>query len=363
MTELFGKTFTKSQILERVGDVSQLCEAKLVHLTGGNREGVEAVFLKTGTGLNFSVIPGRGMDIGMADYKGCALSWQSSTGEVHPSFFEPEDSGMDRNYHGGLMHISGMTYSGLPCTDNGKKLGLHGRASNIPAQNVYIDGQWVGDEYEIWAQGKVRETSALGENVLLTRRVTARMGESKIFIEDRIENLDHSPVEHMLLYHTNFGWPLLDETSELLAPTIKIEPMIPEMAADIPDHARFQPPQAGYGGVLFYHELAADKNGDTQFALVNRALNGIGLGIYFKFSKKMLPNLVEWKMMAKGHYVLECGPANCRVDGRNIERQRGTLQFLQPFETRIYKLEIGILDGRNEIDAFVEEIRALKGQS
>jgi hypothetical protein len=360
MAKLFGKALSKSQILERVGDVSQLCEAKLTRLAGGNHQGVEVVFFRTGSGLNFSVIPGRGMDIGMADFKGAALSWNSSTGEVHPAFFEPQDSGMDRNYHGGLMHISGMTYSGLPCTDNGKNLGLHGRASNIPAQNVFVDGQWNGDDYEVWVQGKVRETSALGENVLLTRRVSARLGESKIFIQDRIENLAHSPVEHMLLYHTNFGWPLLSETTELVAPTIKIEPMIPEMAPEMADHARFQPPTAGYGGCLFYHELAADENSDTCYALINRNLPDSGLGIYFKYSKKMLPNLVEWKMMGKGHYVLECGPANCRVDGRNVERQRGTLQFLQPFEVRVYNLEIGILDGKQEIDTCIEAIHQLK---
>ena len=360
MAKLYNKVFSKNEILEKVGDISQICEAKFVRLAGGNREGVEAVSVKTGSGLNFYVLPGRGMDIGMADYKGYALSWRSSTGEVNPAFFEPEDSGMDRNYHGGLMHISGITYSGLPCMDNGKNLCLHGRVSNIPAQNVYVDGQWDGDDYSVWAYGKVRETSGLGENVQLTRRVVAKMGENKIFIEDNIENLAHSPVEHMILYHTNFGWPLLDENSELIAPTLKIEPMAAEMAKDVPDHNRFQAPTADYCGVLFYHDLAANKEGYTKYALINRKLNGSGLGIYLKYSKKMLPNLVEWKMMGKGHYVLECGPANCRVDGRNVERARGALQFLQPFESRVYTLEIGILDGEKEISECVDEIRVLE---
>ena len=360
MANLFGKVLTKNEILEKVGDISQICEAKSVSLRGGNREGTEAVSVKTGSGLNFYILPGRGMDIGVADYKGFSLSWRSSTGEVHPAFFEPEDSGMDRNYHGGLMHISGLTYSGLPCTDNGKKLGLHGRASNIPAQNVYIDGQWNGDDYSLWIQGKVRETSALGENVLLTRRVTAKLGESKIIVEDQIENLAYSPIEHMVLYHTNFGWPLLDEDSELIVPTKSIEPMTPEMAKDLPDYDRFQPPTSGYPGALFYHDLAANSEGYTKYALINRKLNGHGLGIYLKYSKNMLPNLVEWKMMGKGHYVLECGPANCKVGGRDKERENGTLKFLDPFETRFYEIEIGVLDGENEILNCIEEIRSYK---
>ena len=36
-------------------------------------------------------------------------------------------------------------------------LGLHGRFSHTPAKNLYVDGQWEGDEYVFWAQGKMRE--------------------------------------------------------------------------------------------------------------------------------------------------------------------------------------------------------------
>lgn len=360
MAHLFNRTFTKHEILAHVGDISQICEAKPVILADGNQAGVSAVFFKTGSGLNFSVLPGRGLDIGMVDFKGMALSWRSSTGEVHPAFFEPEGAGMDRNYHGGLMHISGMTYSGLPCTDNGKQLGLHGRASNLAAQHVWVDGAWQDDEYTVWVQGKLRETSALGENVLLTRRVSAQLGGKTILVEDRIENLAHSPVEHMLLYHTNFGWPLLDAASELVIPTVKIEPMTPEMAGDLPEHHRFQPPTPGYGGVLFYHQLAADADGNTRFLLVNRNLGNDGLAVSIQYSARMLPNLVEWKLMGQGHYVLECGPANCRVDGRDVERQRGTLQFLQPFEARQYRLEISVLEGASEIEPAVQQVRLLQ---
>lgn len=359
MTTLFGKKYSKTEILQRVGDVSQLCEAKWTRLAGGNREGVEAVFIRTGSGLNFTVLPGRGMDIGMLDFKGVPLTWRSSTGEVSPAYFEPQGSGMDRNYHGGLMHISGLTYAGLPSHDKGQDLGLHGRASNIPAQNVWVDGDWEGDEYKVWVVGKVRETSALGENVQLTRKIWAYLGGSKIFIEDRVENLNHTPVEHMILYHTNFGWPLLDAASELILPTKEITPMTPEMAAGIADYNHFQPPTLGHAGILLYHDLEADKDGKTGFALVNRFIDS-GLGIHIQYSKSALPNLVQWKMMAQGHYVLECGPANCRVDGRHIERERGTLKFLQPFEKRTYHLEIEILEGEKNIESCEQEIKRLK---
>ena len=46
-------------------------------------------------------------------------------------------------------------------------------------------------------------------------------------------------------------------------------------------------------------------------------------------------------MMAEGLYVLGVEPANCHVEGRVKERERGTLQVLAPGENRIYHMEIG----------------------
>ena len=36
----------------------------------------------------------------------------------------------------------------------------------------------------MWVQGRTRETVVFGENVRLTRRVWARLGESRLFIDD-----------------------------------------------------------------------------------------------------------------------------------------------------------------------------------
>jgi len=53
-------------------------------------------------------------------------------------------------------------------------------------------------------------------------------------------------------------------------------------------------------------------------------------------------------MANQGTYVVGLEPANCWVEGRAKERERG-LQFLKPGETREYHLEIGVLSSREEI--------------
>ena len=112
-----------------------------------------------------------------------------------------------------------MTYAGHPCTDEGEELGLHGRINNIPAKNVYSDGEWDKDEYTLFAQGKVRETKVFGEDLCLTRKITAKLGETTLHIKDIVENLGTTKTPHMILYHINGGFPVIDKDSILISPT------------------------------------------------------------------------------------------------------------------------------------------------
>lgn len=59
---------------------------------------------------------------------------------------------------------------------------------------------------------------------------------------------------------------------------------------------------------------------------------------------KFIQRFVEWKMMGVRDYVLglECG--NCYPDGRDVMRERGMLKFLDPGETKTYRVEIRMLD-------------------
>ncbi len=359
MAKLFGREYSRMQLLERVGDISQLCHADRCRLSGGKREGVESVFFNNSSGLNFSVIPGRGMDFGPFIYKGISLSWRSATGEVSPAFFEPHGAGMDRNYHGGLMHISGMSYAGLPCEDEGECLGLHGRISNIPADNVYTEGFWTGDDYEIRLKGKVREATATGKRLELTRTVSVRLGEPAVCLEDVVENIGPEPAEHMLLYHTNFGFPLLDEGTEFIIPSKRVIPFDDFSAGKAGSCFNFQGPDAGITGELFYHELYDDGDGNTGYAVINRSINdGKGLCLSIEFNRNVLNRFVEWKFNRKGYYTAELGPSNCRVAGRAKERAEGTLRFLEPGEKVNYKLKIRVSEGTG-IAPVEEQIRDL----
>ena len=346
MVELFGRRWTRAELLEHVGDVSQLGGARLVTLAEGPEAGVAVAELRTGSGFAFSVLPGRGMDIGFAEYRGMPLCWRSSTGEVTAAFYEPEGEGWLRGFSGGLMATCGLTTAGWPSTDAGQVLPLHGRASYLPARNVHVDSDWQGDDFVMWAQGRTRETVVFGENVRLTRRVWARLGESRLFIDDVVENLGHTTVPHMIAFHINVGFPVLDEGSELISSALDIQPMTEEFASALPGGAVYGPPVANAQAAVLVHRLRPDAHGWAHTALVNRRR---GLGLYVRQRPEQLPWLWQWKFPGQGTYVAGVEPANCFGRGRVDDRARGTLQFLEPGAQQTYNLEIGVLESAEAI--------------
>jgi hypothetical protein len=361
MAKLYGQEYSRKELMSRIGDISQIAGAKNYVLNDGNEKGVHTVDIKTGSGFSFTVTPDRGMDVTYAEYKGQPLCWRSPAGDVNPAFFEPEGLGWLRGFFGGLIATCGMTYAGLPCVDEGKELGLHGRISNTPAKNVYADGEWQGDDYVMWVQGKVREAVLFGENIALTRKIWAKLGESKFHLHDVVENLGFDPVPHMYLYHINGGFPAVDKDSLLISTSKGMVTRDDEAKIDAEHHYKFQAPTPGFKERVYYHEMMTDKDGYAYSALINKAFNnGQGFGFYVKYLKSQLPRFIEWKMNGEGAYVVGMEPANCLVEGRDKERENGTLQFLQPSEKREYDLEIGVLSCIDEIKAFEELIGNVK---
>lgn len=356
MAMLFGKKYTKDELLQRVGSMSQLAGVRKMTLSDGNEKGVETYIFKTGSGFNFTVLADRGLDISAADWNGRSLAWHSSTGDVAPQFFEPEGLRWLRSFYGGLVCTCGMTTAGAPSVDEGEELGLHGRYSHTPAREVCYGANWVDDDYEIWVEGKIRQTRVFGENLLLTRRVSSKLGDDRLFIQDTVENQAYKTSPFMLLYHINGGFPAVDTDSVLLSPTVGTTPRDADAEIEKELYYKFPAPTPGFKERVYYHDVASDPEGVVYTALANKKM---GFGFYVKYNKNELPVFTEWKMNNQGTYVVGMEPANCHVEGRAKERQRGTLQFIEPGEIRQINLEIGVLTSNDAIASLEDTIKEI----
>ena len=342
MATMFGREWSQADLLARVGDLSQVGGVKLCQWDDGVERGLRVAEVRTGSGLEFTVLLDRGLDLGPASYRGIPLAWLSPAGFAHPAFYEPEGAGWLRTFGGGLMTGCGLTSLGAPCEDEGEALGVHGRLSHLPARHVQADEVWTGDAASVYrgafrVTGDLRQARIFGENLRLTRRITAWLGESRIAIHDTVENLADTRSPLMILYHINLGFPLLDEDATLVAPPHPVKPRDADAEPGIADWMHFQDPTPGYREQVFNHDLASDAGGWAAMKLVNPRL---GIAVSVRHRKRTLPNLVQWKMMGQGAYVLGLEPSNCDTLGRANERARGTLQFIEPGERREFEVEI-----------------------
>jgi hypothetical protein len=350
MASLFGKDYSRRELLRRIGNVDQVCGVRRVILDDGPAKGVTALEFRTGSGLEFTVLADRGMDISAASYCGRSLCWRSPTGDKSPAFYDPEGLEWLRTFFGGLVATCGLTYAGAPTIDVEDDLGLHGRYTSLPAGELSFGGRWEKNQYVLQASGVMRESMVFGPNIALRRTITAYMGESRLVIEDQVANEGWQRQPFMLLYHCNFGFPLVDKTTRLYAPARETLARFTLEPVDEKTWSTFHDPIPGVDESCFYHDLKADRRGNVTVVLANQSFQrGRGFGVYVRYRQRELPRFIQWKMPGEGTYVLGLEPANCWVDGRDAERARGTLQYLRPGQTVSTRLEIGVLDGRAAI--------------
>ena len=365
MPQLFGSNYTKDQLLARVGRLEQVAGVRLVTLGDGLGRDVRLIEFRTGTGFSFDVVVDRCFDVGRCELGGRPLNWQSNAGIVAPWYYEPQGMGWFRAWGGGMVVTVGLDHLGLggedtvqfnqPHITTTQTYGLHGRVGGLPARLVGYGERWEGDECILWAEGEVLQSAIFAEHLMLKRRIEARVGESRFTIHDTVVNVGHVDVAHLLLYHCNVGFPVIDEGSELLVPSARTTT---DYGVPIEGYRTLSAPIPDFTEACFEHELVAEAAGTVPVAVVNCRL---GLGVYQVFRISQLPHHTVWRMMGEDTYAMALEPATNRDAGRWDARERGELITLLRGQSRQYDLEIGALSGPEELAAFQARVAAIPG--
>lgn len=364
---IYGKKYSVRELRRRVGNMDQIAGIRTVQLDDGNERPTRAAIIHTGTGLEFTVLLDRCLDISSASYRGRAMGWRSTTGDVAPQYFEPEWLRWLRSYFGGLVTTCGLMNVGAPTGDSAiYGTGLHGRIGNTPAKDVKVTQEWRGNDYVLSITGTMRETVVFGENLTLRRTVSTALGSNSFHIEDTVTNEGFKPAKFMLLYHCNIGWPAVDEGSALITPSRFVAPR-DEVAADgQQDWDKLDHPIHNYAEKCYYHDMQADRNGMVTCAIINdgfkKDAKHEGFGVYVKYRKKELPRFTEWKQMGEQDYVVGFEPCNCGVEGREIDEKQGLLHTLKPGQSRTMSLEFGPITEEKEVRALRSARNKVKTQ-
>ena len=344
----------KKELLHHIGHMSQVAGATSVEFSDGRAKGMRGIEVKTGSGFRFTVLPDRGMDIVYAEYAGKPMDWICRNGLIGPQYFENGGFGFHRTFSGGLVTTCGLTQVGAPCQDGDEILGVHGRISHTPAESVAIREAWDGEDFIIEVSGTLRETSIYAENLVLRRTISTRMGAADLRIHDTITNEGYQESPFMILYHVNFGFPIVTENSKLYSSSDKVTPWINQDGLKAKGaFDTFDPPTPGYRFNLFQHHVDPNKS-QALFGIVNEEMQ---FGGYVSIDPSQLPKVTEWKMMGQQDYVVAIEPGNCIPEGRVEARENGRLGTLTAGGTHEIEYEIGVLDGADAIEAFRKSCR------
>lgn len=342
----------------KIGNPAQVGGIETAVLDNGAGRGTRVAWINTGTGLRYKVVLDRAMDIADAFYNQHSLAWLSHSGITPPQTFA--DRGIDwlRTFNGGLLTTCGLTHVGGPEQDAYGERGLHGQISNIPAElDSVVQPDPVTGSLDMSITGRMRETKIFGPSLELKRTISGTLGQPVIRIHDEVINRGNTPAPHMLLYHVNFGWPLVDEGTKLIWQgdwQARDGGMNGDIFREGYDFRTCPAPldeHSGTGEAVAFIDATPDDSGQCLAGLHNEKL---GLAVTLRFQKAQLPWLINWQHWGKGEYVTGIEPATHPPIGQAKARAQQSLIFLEPGESRSYDLDIEVLQNQAQISQFVK---------
>ncbi|HVS39714.1 MAG TPA: aldose 1-epimerase family protein [Gemmataceae bacterium] len=335
-------------------------------LRGGLRDGVDLIEVHNGA-LSFSVLPTRGMGIWRGDYHGLPLGWRSPVqGPVHPKFVHPSDrgglgwlAGFDE-----LLCRCGLASNGPPGQDGEGGLAqhtLHGRIANQPADVVEVSVA-LDPPHELTVRGEVEEAALFCPHLRLTATYVTAPGSNRVVIHDIVENQSAQPAAMQILYHCNFGPPLLEAGGRVLAPVREVAPQTPRAAEGIASYETCAGPVAGFAEQVYLYDLLADSRGQTLAVLVNAAQDR---AVAIRFNRKDLPCFTVWKNTGalEDGYVTGLEPATNYPNFRGFERNQGRVPMLPPGGRWESRWSLEVADTAAAVSALLAEVATLQAHA
>lgn len=340
-------------------------------LHGGKQEGVDVIVVHNGK-LTFNVIPTRGMSVLKVASGDITLGWNSPVKEVvHPKFINLQERGGLGWLEGfnEWMVRCGVEWAGHPGKDKfinntgdeaEMDLTLHGKIGNIPASEVEV----VIDEQtprRIRIRGRVDERMFYGPKLELWTEISTEVGSNTFRIEDALKNYSAYDQEFQIIYHANYGPPLLEQGSRFVAAIKEIRPFNARAAKSLNQFAEYVAPTKGFVEQVYGIIPLSDANNKTTAMLHNATGDK---AVTMTYDVTQLPYFSLWKnttALEEG-YVTGLEPGTGFPPNRSLERKAGRVPKLKPNETRQFAIEVAILSGKEEVRRSQARIATLQAK-
>lgn len=332
-------------------------------LSGGKQQGVQLITLTLGD-MVVRVVPTRGMAVMDVVQSGCRFGWDSPVKEIiHPAFVDQQASGGIGWLDGfnEMLVRCGFQWAGHPGLDGNEFLTLHGRIQNTPATIVKlsIDRE---PPYRVTLSGRVDEKRFKFTNYEIWMHLSVVPGEPYLEIEDVLTNKGAYKNEFQVIYHNNFGPPILEQGGKLHVAVAEISPFNNYAAGGMDAWSEIPAPTRGFDEMVFNVCPRGDREGRTLATLHNADASR---AIELDYQIEALPVLTIWKNtdLSEQGYVMGIEPGTSFAYNRRYQRALGLVPEIAPGESRHFSLRFGFLTTPAQVAASVNRIKALQGDS
>ncbi|WP_417522551.1 DUF4432 family protein [Marinovum sp.] len=284
----------RHRLPEQVGDLRQLALVQRITLSDGPDAGQKLIAFSTGGGLDFQLKEEGSLDICSLHLRGLPVGWRHPAG----------DTGNPQRALTGFLVTCGLENVRAPRDG----LPQHGSLALSPVRVTELAAEWDAKEPQLVMAGEITRPMPCGAVLRLTRRITAPIGGRELSIEDRVQNVSATPAEMMILYHVNFGFPVVAPGCSVHLGEDRIACIDEVGPAALPGDPRCHPVGAGTPVIL------------------ERPAEGCWPGMRMRLTTDAgaLPFLQVWRDARAGRNILALEPCNCdlRPDGTSAPGTR-----------------------------------------
>lgn len=343
----------------KISHIAQVGCIETSVLDNGPGRGTRIAWINTGAGLRFKVVIDRAMDIADAAFNQHNLVWMSHAGVTAPQPVALHGIDWLRTFGGGLLTTCGLSHFGPPENDEHGERSLHGLISNQPAEiESIVQPDPDRGMLDMRITGRIRESQIFGPSFEMKRTISATLGRPSIRIHDEVRNVANTPAPHMILYHCNFGWPLIDEGTDILwngSWKAGSRPGDKRIFGEGHNFRKCPAPMEDHNGggeAVAFIDPQSDASGNCECGFYNPSL---GIAVALRFNRSQLPCLTNWQHWGKGEYVTGLEPGTNPPTGQAAARKENKLIYVPPGQVKSYDIEIEVLNTEKTIREFLKK--------
>jgi len=345
---------------------------KKFKLHGGKQEGVDVIEVNNGR-LRFAVAPTRGMSVLEVETHEARLGWESPVKEViHPQYVNLQNRGglgWLEGFNEWLVRC-GLEWAGHPGRDRFRNhlgdevemnLTLHGKIGNTPASEVEVLIE-AGPPPRIHLRGLVEERMFHGPKLSILTDISTELGSNAVRLDDVVTNHGGYDQEFQILYHANFGAPLLGPGARFYGAIAQVKSFNAHAARDVKKYHEYAGPKPGFNEQVYCLQPLAGTDGRTEMMLQNsRGDRGVSL----VFPVEQLPCVTLWKNLAAATegYVTGIEPGTSYPYTRRLEREAGRVSKLAPNQMRRFTIDFAIHGDLQSVQSAVRRIQNIQAQT